>query len=36
MFVERIEILEYRQNFKEEPSTFPDSTYHWNVKKSGF
>jgi len=26
MFVERMEVLEYRQKFEVEPSTFPDST----------
>ena len=35
MFVERMEVLEYRQKFKVELSAFPDYL-HWNAKKTVF
>jgi len=36
MFVERMEVLEYRQKFENEPSTFPDSTNSETPRKLFF
>jgi len=36
MFVQRMEVLEYRQNFEVELSTFPDSTNIETPNKNWF
>jgi len=36
MFVERMEVLEYRQKFEVEPSTFPDATHTETPRKLVF